>query len=283
MARADRTLVSAPPAPAALEPPAITSSLIDKHAPDNWAETVPLSRVQELIRDAVPIQMVVLCADIRRSTLLMKEATDPRHFAAEISGFVNDAKRGIQAHGGWFDKFTGDGFLAYWVCDGPDGWEALMPQVAGSCFTLIDAMDARLDRLRPSLQNLPHGTGLSCGVDIGPTALVTIADELTVLGPAVVGAVRMVSTASEPRETLVNVGLGSRLFREREAFGSRFGFDVHRELRATKEYASQEVYSLVPRANWKALLSDWADPNHGRAEPPRLRRAEDKSARRPVA
>jgi class 3 adenylate cyclase len=74
---------------------------------------------------------------------------------------------------------------------------------------------------------------------------VTIADELTVVGPPVVGAVRMV-TASAPKEVVANVFLGERLRDQQVGAYEALGVRVAREFRPTKEYPrGQEVYTLT--------------------------------------
>ena len=59
--------------------------------------------------------MFVMAADMRESTLLMKEAVRFEQFAKIMDKFVSAVRSGIGTPGGWFDQFTGDGFLAYWI------------------------------------------------------------------------------------------------------------------------------------------------------------------------
>ena len=61
--------------------------------------------------------MFVMAADIRESTTLMKEAIRFERFASVMDRFVSLVRLGIRK-GRWFDKFTGDGFLAYWIVQG---------------------------------------------------------------------------------------------------------------------------------------------------------------------
>ena len=84
------------------------------------------------------------------------------------------------------------------------------------------------------------------GLDAGPGYLVKIADELTVVGPPVVGAVRMVTAAALPKEIVANVFLGERLREGQDAAYEALGMTVNREFRPTKEYPKgQEVYALT--------------------------------------
>jgi hypothetical protein len=83
------------------------------------------------------------------------------------------------------------------------------------------------------------------GLDAGPGYLVQIGGELTIVGPPVVGAVRMVTAASRPREILANVFLGERVLEEQDGVYKGLGVRVEREHRPTKEYPQgQEVYVL---------------------------------------
>jgi hypothetical protein len=118
--------------------------------------------------------------------------------------------------------------------------------VAHTAHLLTDLFHRRvLEDFRSNSRNLSGGVGLSMGLDGGPGYLVKIADELTVVGPPVVGAVRMVTAAAQPWEILANVYLGKRLSEEQAGVYEALGVTVAREFRPTKEYPrGQEVYAL---------------------------------------
>jgi class 3 adenylate cyclase len=113
--------------------------------------------------------------------------------------------------------------------------------------TLIDLFHAKvLEDFRANSRNLSGTVGLSMGLDAGPGYLVQIAGDLTVVGPPVVGAVRMVNAATDPKEIVANVFLGERLLEEQDGVYRELGVRVRREQRATKEYPQgQEVYALA--------------------------------------
>ena len=77
--------------------------------------------------------------------------------------------------------------------------------------------------------------------------------ELTIVGPPVVGAVRMVTAASRPKEIVANVYLGEHLSEHQDGVYQALGVTATREYRPTKEYPKgQEVYALTfdpPRAD----------------------------------
>jgi class 3 adenylate cyclase len=102
-----------------------------------------------------------------------------------------------------------------------------------------------IEDFRRNSRNLSDGVGLSIGLDAGPGFLVEIAGELTVVGPPVVGAVRMVTAAAGPREVVSNVYLGEHLHDEQDGIYRALGMTATRESRPTKEYPKgQEVYVL---------------------------------------
>jgi len=228
------------------------SGLLAGHAPADWEARFRTQELLDAIIDGEPIQMFVMAADIRSSTLLMKEAVRFERFASTMDKFVTAVRRGIGRSGGWFDKFTGDGFLAYWIVQSgsDDEYHEQFVQAAGNIThtarTLIDFFERRvLEDFRSNSRNLPETVGLSMGLDAGPGYLVQIAEELTVVGSPVVGAVRMVTAADAPGEIIANVFLGERLRAEQEGVYAELGVTVTREHRPTKEYpAGQEVYAL---------------------------------------
>jgi class 3 adenylate cyclase len=224
---------------------------LQRHAPPDWRDRFQADELVDAIADGEPLQMFVMAADIRESTMLMKEAVRFQVFAKVMDKFVSAVRRGIGAPGGWFDKFTGDGFLAYWIVQATTGEESRrrFVEAAGNAAhtanELIRLFHSRvLEDFRRNSRNLSDGVGLSIGLDAGPGFLVEIADELTAVGPPVVGAVRMVAAAG-PGEVVANVYLGEHLHDEQEGIYAALGLTATRESRPTKEYPrGQEVYAL---------------------------------------
>ena len=238
--------------------------LLKPHAPPDWEQRFRKDELLDAVRDGESIQMFVMAADIRESTTLMKEAIRFERFALVMDKFVSAVRRGIRGSGGWFDKFTGDGFLAFWIVQSgpPDEYEKRFVQTAGDLVhtarSLVDLFHRRvLEDFRSNSRNLSAGVGLSIGLDAGPGHLVKIADELTVVGPPVVGAVRMVTAASLPHEIVANVYLGERLRDEQDGAYEALGVTVTREFRPTKEYPrGQEVYSLTFDGDRSSVVTD---------------------------
>ncbi len=226
--------------------------LMRPHAPPDWEERFRNDELLDSVIEGRPIEAFVMAADIRESTTLMKESLKLERFAQVMDKFVSSVRQGIRRSGGWFDKFTGDGFLAYWIVQQGSAQEyeersvQTTGDIAHTANVLIELFHQRvLEDFRDNSRNLSSGVGLSIGLDAGPAYLVEIADELTVVGPPVVGAVRMVTTAA-PKEIIANVYLGRRLREEQDRAYEALGVSVAREFRATKEYPKgQEVYSLT--------------------------------------
>lgn len=229
------------------------AELLESHAPADWEERFRKDELLDSIIDGQPIHMFVMAADIRESTMLMKEAVKFEKFAFVMDKFVSSVRQGITKSGGWFDKFTGDGFLAYWIVQSAskEDYDENFVQAAGNMThtanTLVDLFHKRvLEDFRANSRNLSGGVGLSMGLDAGPGHLVQIAGELTIVGPPVVGAVRMVTAAANPKEIIANVYLGEHLHDEQEGVYEALGVTATREYRPTKEYPKgQEVYSLT--------------------------------------
>jgi class 3 adenylate cyclase len=240
--------------------------LLEPHAPPDWEQRFRTPELLDAVIDGAAIQMFVMAADIRESTMLMKESIRFERFAAVMDRFVSSVRSGIRRSGGWFDKFTGDGFLAYWIVQSApqEEYDQAFVQTAGNIVhtanELVDLFRRRvLEDFRANTRNLSAGVGLSMGLDAGPGHLVKIADELTIVGPPVVGAVRMV-TAAGPHETVANVFLGKRLRDQQDGVYAALGVTVTREVRATKEYPKgQEVYALAFGAGGPEAPEDGSD------------------------
>jgi len=230
------------------------SALISGHGPRDWKREISLSSLSTHLGAEKPVNMIVLAADIRRSTFLMKEAVNFKTFATIIGDFVEAARDAMRGARGWFDKFTGDGFLGYWLY-GERELGTYISILFRTCHSLLyHFQEVVMDQLRRNSKNFPTGVGLSLGIDGGPGHLVTVARDLTVVGAPVVGAVRMVSSALLPWETLCNVYLGEALYRARGQL-QREEIEVLKEFRQTKEY-EQEVYRIVFHKSLGAIRVD---------------------------
>jgi class 3 adenylate cyclase len=130
----------------------------------------------------------VMSVDIRKSTDLMLKATDPKLFASFIQRLCGRLKDTVLAHHGVFDKFTGDGILAFFP-DFSSGDDAgyLAVQTAAACHS---AFKEEYRQHRDCFSCVRNDAGLGIGIDFGRVALVADWGSLTIVGTPVVYACR---------------------------------------------------------------------------------------------
>jgi class 3 adenylate cyclase len=142
----------------------------------------------------------VVSIDIRRSTELMLKARTPSHFASFMTQFCADLETAIKDEFGVFDKFTGDGVLAFFpeFFSGRDaGYHAL---AAAQKALALFAESYR--RHRSSFTTVLRDVHLAVGIDFGGVHLVQVAGGLTVVGGPVVYACRL--SGGPPGTILLN-------------------------------------------------------------------------------
>ena len=166
------------------------------------AQTLLLNseRFRKRFLDLSECEAFVMSVDIRRSTELMLKARTPEQFAHFITTLCKDLEEVVKANFGVFDKFTGDGILAFF----PEFFSG-----EDAAYYVISAADAchrifmeRYREFRSSFSAVLTNVGLGIGIDYGPTHLVQMAGGLTVVGSPVVYACRM--AGAPPGTTLLN-------------------------------------------------------------------------------
>ncbi len=218
-------------------------TLLARHGPEDARGHLSPQAVQDLLTSgSSEVMATVVVGDLRMSALVLKEAVQPALFARFIIGFTESVQSLANSEGGWFDKFTGDGFIAFWIPLADSSPE--FTRIPRFCQTVMPASEALISNLRKNSRNFPVGVGLSIGIDSGPCQLVRVGESLTLLGSPIVGATRMASGA-RARQTLVNVYLGEELDRAREQLAGD-GIRVKRTSVRTKEYPEGQVaFELV--------------------------------------
>ncbi len=217
-------------------------AVLARHGPPGARTSLGERALQDLLTNrSTSVEASVVVGDLRMSTIVLREAVQTTLFARFIVGFTEAVRSLANSSGGWFDKFTGDGFIAYWIT--PPGEPTVLRDVPEFCQALLPAAGNLVANLRKTSRNFPVGVGLSLGADAGPCELVMVGEALTLVGGPIVGATRMVAGARSG-QTLLNVYLGEQLAGEREWLADS-GIQLERTSVNTKEYPEgQEAYEL---------------------------------------
>jgi class 3 adenylate cyclase len=130
-----------------------------------------------------------MSVDIRRSTELMLKAREPARFAEFITALSEELFAVVIENNGVFDKFTGDGILAFFpqVFTGEDA-AYFAVRAATECHRVFEQT---YKASRSSFSSVLRGVGLGIGIDYGRVRLLKMADGLTVVGSPVVYACRL--------------------------------------------------------------------------------------------
>src|SRR5262245_49604270 len=133
-----------------------------------------------------PRSAFVMAVDVRRSTELMLKSRKPELFAAFIIELCNKLRRVILDHDGVFDKFTGDGILAFFpdFYTGDDAGYCAV-HAASECHKVFTD---HYSSHRNSFDTVLRDVGLGIGIDFGDTHLVNFERELAIVGRPVVYA-----------------------------------------------------------------------------------------------
>jgi class 3 adenylate cyclase len=217
-------------------------SVLARHAPPEVHPQLGSSARAELeSAGTTSVEAIVAVGDLRLSGLVLREAVSPPLYARFVVGFTEAVRSLAGANHGWFDKFTGDGFVVFWIHDGAR--ELPADRVSEFCQSVLPASDRLVTNLKRNSRNFPVGVGLALGLDAGPCELVRMGDTLTLVGSPIVGATRMAAGA-RAGETLANIHLGGLLERDAARLAAS-GTVLERAVVKTKEYPEgQEAYRL---------------------------------------
>ncbi|MHB8085460.1 MAG: adenylate/guanylate cyclase domain-containing protein [Dehalococcoidia bacterium] len=168
--------------------------------PHAWELLKKDEKFRELFEQKIPLPALVMSVDIRRSTELMLKAKDPESYQSFIIGLCDKLKQIVLDNYGVFDKFTGDGILAFFpkFYSGDDApyFAVKAADECHRCFSL------HYQDNRGNFTLVLNDVGLGIGIDYGDIHLVSSADSLTVIGSPVVYACRL--SGAEAGQTLIN-------------------------------------------------------------------------------
>src|SRR4029077_12401094 len=167
---------------------------------------------QEVYYRPIPTTSIVL--DIRASTWAMDLSTESAAFAHFIDLVVEDARRIIVEHDGFFDKETGDGIVGHFChsttsqlvkIGASSGIRSTVPYVAVKAgIAMVKAIQVHCKRHQKYLVHGLDGLGPAIGIHTGNSVWLAAGKQIRAIGPAVVGSVRLCSCAFASEIVLSN-------------------------------------------------------------------------------
>ena len=150
----------------------------------------------------------VISIDIRRSTSLMLKAKSPELYAKFISKVATNLRKVILDNHGVFDKFTGDGILAFFpeFYSGNDAG-VLCAKSAIECHKVFEEI---YKDSRNCFNTISKDIGLGIGIDYGKISFQKIVKEFVIVGSPVVYACRM--SSAKKGQTLLNQSAYEKLY-----------------------------------------------------------------------
>ena len=163
-----------------------------------WAGQFPDDLVEKAVDPSFIMRMsktdtLVLVADIRRSQDLITYGLSPEYYREQIIGFLDEVKKILRSDYGIYDRFTGDGFIAYfnqYVCEqeGCDYYEMTLD----ACKRIQSFAEQYFQNWSNQIRKIPvEPIGLSLGIDSGRIDFKDIDGQFFAIGDACVWATRM--------------------------------------------------------------------------------------------
>jgi hypothetical protein len=170
------------------------------------------------------LEMAVMSVDIRKSTALMVKAKTNNGFAEFLSSLADNFKDIVIRNYGIFDKFTGDGILAFFpVCYTGKNAMVYCYNAAKECHDFFKKhYESNCDKFKMKLQ-----TGLGIGIDYGDVEIAMPGNELTIVGESVVYACRLSSAPIS--HTYITQGALTEINNKCKVTTSEVNFDIKHE------------------------------------------------------
>lgn len=163
-----------------------------------WAGKMPKTVVKNITDPSYMLNMsksdtVVMVADIRRSQDLITYGPSPNAYREQIIGFLSEIRKILKEDYAIYDRFTGDGFIAYFnqfVCEqeGRDYYEMTLD----ACRRIQSFSENFFRKWSSQIRKIPvEPIGLSIGIDSGLVDFKDIDNQFFAIGDACVWATRM--------------------------------------------------------------------------------------------
>jgi class 3 adenylate cyclase len=233
-----------------------TNHILSRISEDGRKKLLESEPFHKLFKNSSKYDTVVVAIDIRRSTELMLKARTPELFSKFITELSFKLSQIIIANYGIFDKFTGDGIMAFFP-KFYSGNEAIIRALKASkeCHLLFKE---HYNNSKECFNVFIKDVGLGIGIDFGNVTLVNTQSELTVVGIPVVYACRF--SGAKAGETLLNQPAKEEImklcpttatFNEGEINikneGVALGYNV----------SLNEAAFDVPKPNWDELITEY--------------------------
>jgi class 3 adenylate cyclase len=217
-----------------------------------WEKLKEDEEFTKLFEQETPCPAVIMAIDIRRSTELMLKAKDADNYQSFIITLCNQLKQTIVDNYGVFDKFTGDGILAFFpeFYSGDDA-AYLAVKAADECHACFSR---HYENNRSCFTTILKDVGLGIGIDYGNTHLVNIQDWLTVIGTPVVYACRL--SGAPAGQTLLNQQAYDLMSQK---FGGYINFQDS-ELHIKNEGNILVYIATLAKKTRKVKLPPWVKP-----------------------
>ena len=211
-----------------------------------WASQIPEPLIDAAMEPSFIAEMsrsdtLVMVADIRRSQDLITYGLSPNTYREQIMGFLTEVKTILREDYGIYDRFTGDGYIAYFnefVCrmGGRDYYEMALD----ACTRIQKFSETYFDNWSRQIRKIPiEPIGLSIGIDSGKVDFKDIDDQLFAIGDACVWATRMCNAGKRGQVVFNNIP-----YHQIASYGEE-GFS--REIDAeTKNCESFKAFSVQP-------------------------------------
>jgi class 3 adenylate cyclase len=220
-----------------------------------------------------PCPAFVMAIDVRRSTELMLKARDPAGFAQFLITLASALKNSILLNNGVFEKFTGDGVLAYFPTHftGTDAAFFAL-KAAEQCHAVFEKL---YKDNRHRFNSVIKNTGLGIGIDFGLVHTMVVSGEFAVVGTPVVYACRM--AGAQAGQTLLNQGAFEEIVTRYEAYceleeteidikheGPTVAYKV--ELNAKPFELEEPSWKRAPAEDARAVPEPVQEPEHKEGE-----------------
>lgn len=148
---------------------------------------------------------IAVVADVRRSQDLMTYSSEKDTYSVKIREFIANAQQMIIDNNGIFDKFTGDGFIAYFNEElSKEADSDFLTDMLNACHSIMPYSNSYFEDWKQELTKVPtEPIGLTIGVDMGSIYFSELNRQIMAVGEACIWATRACA-AGHKGELVIN-------------------------------------------------------------------------------